>query len=82
MPGRTVEELEDYLRYAEDFTVLRWLQDGRFTYAALKTNDQWYTTATERNKYIHLTMTHWDLAVALVAAGVEELEQAITWSRV
>lgn len=62
--------------------VIRWKVDGGYTYAAIKTNVGWFTTARDHNMYVRQTYRYMDLVKMLVKREVTDLEVPTGWRKV
>ena len=79
MPARKLEDMFNDLENLPEHSVISFVHGGRFTYVAIKVRGTWYTSATERNKNIELTMSSNDLATALILDGCTYLQRVVNW---
>lgn len=63
-------------------TVIRWVNAGRYDYAAIKTQVGWFTTARYGNAYVPQTPTWEEMLSILGRNETTGVEIATTWDSV
>lgn len=59
--------------------VVRWVAAGQYTYAAVKTQIGWFTTASPGNPYVRRQLDFDELLEVLARSEVTEIAVAINW---
>jgi hypothetical protein len=60
--------------------IVTWIMHKRFTYAAIKITDRWYTTATDANTIVGQTLSDRELARVLTDENTSSVAKAVSYS--
>lgn len=72
-------------RNVDDFivgTVVRWTASNRYTYAAIKTQIGWFTTARSINSFVPQQLDYEELVEILARAETTDVAVATMWDTI
>lgn len=66
----------------EDGTVIRWTAAGKYTYAAVKCEIGWFTTAAQYNRFVDQILTFEQLLDVLSKSDATDIAVATEWMEI